>query len=234
MDLNYHAAYSFSAFSESDSSDSEEEKEDDFEDSSLELYQNKQNFQTVFPHILFGKEGKYFFPGTYDEASSLIIVLGNHKDQENLFSMYTFPPLLTNKIKDWSYDKLTCSVLYYYLNHRIAKNQLNPLDWNRVGDLIQSSAISREVFSFLKQNNIVNFASKNAHILGFMNSLMFPTYITYYDHNKPVLDVRIFYRFLKLANVEKSTIRDLIRTTINEQNRKAIVYFLHNELKLRK
>ena len=91
MGLNYHDAYSFSAFSESDS---EEEKEDEFETSYLELYQNKQNFQPVFSNVLFGKEGKYFFPGTYDEASSLIIVLGNYKDQENLFSAYTFSPLL--------------------------------------------------------------------------------------------------------------------------------------------
>ena len=229
MALNYHNAYSFSAFSESDS---EEENEEKFEDSYLELYQNKQNFQPVFSNVLFGKEGRYFFPGTYDEASSLIIVLGNYKDQENLFSMYTFPPLLIDKIKDWSYDKLTCSVLYYYLNHIIAKNQLNPLDWNRIGDLIQSSAISREVFAFLKQNNIVNFASKNEHILGFINSLMFPPYSTYYDSDLLVLDVRVFYRLLKLANVEKSTIRDLIKTTITEQNREAIVYFLENQLKI--
>lgn len=231
MGLNFHNAYSFSAFSESDS---EEEKEDFLETSYLELYQNKKNFQPVFSNILFGKEGKYFFPGTYDEASSLIILLGKYKDQENLFSIYIFPTLLIDKIKDWSYGKLTCSVLYYYLNHRIAKNQLNPLDWNRIGDLIQSSAISREVFSFLKQHNVVNFASKNEHIGGFMNSLMFPTYITYYDYRKTLPDVRVFYRLLKLANVEKSIIRDLIKITISEQNRKAIVYYFFNQLKLRK
>jgi hypothetical protein len=141
---------------------------------------------------------------------------------------------IRNKIKDWSYGKLTCSVLYYYLNHDLARNNITLLDWSFVGELIQSPAISREVFSFLKQNNIVNFASKNEHILGFMNSLMFPPYSTYYNYNKLVLDVRVFYRFLKLANVEKSTIRDLIKTTITEQNRKAIVYFLENQLKLRK
>lgn len=212
----------------------EDPKEENFEESSVELYQNKQNFQTVFPHILFGKEGKYFFPGTYDEASLLLTLLAAYKDQDYLFDSYTFPPLLTNKIKDWSYGKLTCSVLYYYLNHDLARNNITPLDWSFIGELIQSPAISREVFSFLKQNNIVNFASKNHHILGFMNSLMFPPYGTYYDYKKPVLDVRIFYRFLKLANVEKSTIRDLIKTTITEQNRKAIVYFLKNQLKLRK
>lgn len=231
MSLNHHDVYSFSAFFDSDS---EDEKENELEISYLELYQNKQNFQTVFPHTLFGKESKYFFPGTFDDASSLIIVLGNYKDQENLFSTYTFSPLLIDKIKDWSYNKLTCSVLYYYLNYKISKNQLNPLDWSRIGDLIQSSAISREVFSFLKQNNIVNFASKNEHILGFMNSLMFPTYITYYDTRKILPDVRVFYRLLNLANVEKSVIRDLIKTTITDQNKTAIIAFFFDQLKLRK
>jgi len=67
-----------------------------------------------------------------------------------------------------------------------------------------------------------------------MNSLMFPTYITYYDCRKTLPDVRVFYRLLKLANVEKSIIRDLIKITISEQNRKAIIYFFFNQLKLRK
>ena len=116
----------------------EDPKEDDFEESSVELYQNKQNFKTVFPHILFGKEGKYFFPGTYDEASLLLTLLGKYKDKDNLFSMYTFPPLLRTKIKDWFYAKLTCSVLYYFLNQKIAKNNINPVDWGLIGGLIQS------------------------------------------------------------------------------------------------
>lgn len=210
----------------------EDQEENNFEESSVELYQNKQKFQTVFPHILFGKEGKYFFPGTYDEASLLLTLLGEYKDQDNLFSSYTFPPLLTNKIKNWSYGKLTCSVLYYYLNYDLARNNITAVDWSLMGELIQSPAISREVFSFLKQNNIVNFASKNEHILGFLNSLMFPPYGTYYDSDLLVLDVRVFYRLLKLANVDKSTIRDLIKTTITEQNRDAIVYFLENQLKI--
>ena len=215
----------------------EDQEETSFEESSVELYQNKQKFQTVFPHILFGKEGKYFFPGTYDEASLLLTLLGEYKDQDNLFSSYTFPPLLTNKLKDWSYGKLTCSVLYYYLNYDLARNNITPHDWSLIGELIQSPAISREVFSFLKENNIVKFASKNEHILGFINSLIFPpyntyyTYSTYYNSTLLVIDVRVFYRLLKLANVEKSTIRDLIKTTITEQNRKAIIYFLKNQLK---
>lgn len=60
-----------------------------------------------------------------------------------------------------------------------------------------------------------------------MNSLMFPPYGSYYAYKKPVVDVRIFYRFLKLSgtsNIEKSIIRDLIKRTITEQNRKAIIY----------
>lgn len=70
--------------------------------------------------------------------------------------------------------------------------------------------------------------------LGFMDSLMFPPYSTYYNYNKFMLDVRFFYRLLKLTNVEKRIIRDLIKITITKQNIKTIVYFLENQLNLRK
>lgn len=229
MALNY-----YNAFSESES---ESEEEDNFEESYFELYKNKQNFQTVFSNKLFGTEGYYFFPGTYDEAYLLMTFLDIYKDQETLFNVYSFSPLLVDKIKDWPYDKLTCSVLYYYLNYKIAKNNLTCVDWSLVGNLLQSPANSRDVFSFLNKNNIVNFSSKSDHIVGFMHSLMFPPYGNYYNSNKPVVDVRIFYCILKLScpsNVEKSIIRDLIKRTITEQNRKPIIYFLQNQFKQRK
>ena len=240
MTLNCYNAFSLSAYKEEyesesgeEESESESEEEDDFERSDIELYPNKQNFQTVFSNQLFGTEGEYFFPGSYDEAALLTTLLGEYKDQESLFSSYSFSDLLVEKIKDWPYGKLTCSVLYYYLNHDIARNNINSVDWSQLGDLIQSPAISRDVFCFLKQNNVVNYVSKSGHILGFMKSLMFPPFSTYYDYHNPVLDVRIYYRLLRLANIEKSIIRDLIKITITEQKRKAIVYFLENQYKLR-
>lgn len=111
-------------------------------------------------------------------------------------------------------------------------------------------ALGRELDTMLKEqtdgtyfleNKIRNFASKNEPILGFMNSflefmnsLMFPPYSTYYNYNKLMLDVRFFYRLLKLTNVEKRIIRDLIKITITKQNIKTIVYFLENQLNLRK
>ena len=248
MTLNCYNAFSLSAYKEESESESEEyeseseeedygyelEEEADFEESDIELYPNKEDFQNVFSNKLFGTEGEYFFPGTFDEATLLTTLLGEYKDQESLFSSYIFSDLLVDKIKYWPYYKLTCSVLYYYLNSKLAKHDLNPVDWGLVGDLIQSPAISRVVFSFVKQNNILNFSSESDHIVGFIHSLIFPSYSTYYDYGNPVLDVRIYYRLLKLANIENSIIRDLIKTTIAEQNRKAIIYFLHNQLKSRK
>ncbi len=142
--------------------------------------------------------------------------------------MYSFSPFLRDEIKNWPYNKLTCSVLYYYLNIEIAKNNLNSQDWSMIGDFIQSPAISRDIFSFVKCHNIVKFSSKNHIILGFMNSLMFPPYINYCNNLKPLENVKILYRFLKLVNVEKFTMRNLIKTTITEQNKKAIVYFLES------
>ena len=128
----------------------ENHKEDNFEESSVELYQNKQNFKNVFFFQIsylasylvlvsyLVKNKNSFFPGTYDEASLLLTLLGKYKDQDNLFSSYTFSPLLINKIKDWFYAKLTCSVLYYFLNQKIAKSNRNPVDWCLIGGLIQS------------------------------------------------------------------------------------------------
>lgn len=191
-------------------------------------------FKLFFSNKLFDTEGYSFFPGTYDSAYLLLTLLGQFKDQESLFDSYVFSPLLRDKIKDWSYGKLTCSVLYYYLNHKLAKNKVTSVDWSQIGDLIQSPAISRDIFSFLNQNNIVNFSSKSEHILGFMKSLIFPPFSSYIDYTKSVRDVRIYYRFLNLANVEKSRIRELIKIIITEQNRKAIVYFLENEYNLYK
>lgn len=45
---------------------------DDFEESNFELYANRQYFINFFPDNLFGKEGKFFFPGTFNEANLLI------------------------------------------------------------------------------------------------------------------------------------------------------------------
>ena len=54
--------YDYDAFSD----------DDDFEGSLFELYANRQHFVTFFPDNLFGKEGKFFFPGTFNEANLLI------------------------------------------------------------------------------------------------------------------------------------------------------------------
>ncbi len=90
MALNY-----YNAFSESES---ESEEEDNFEESSFELYKNKQNFQTVFSNKLLGTAGYYFFPRTYDEAALLMTFLDIYKDRETLFNVYSFSPLLVDKI----------------------------------------------------------------------------------------------------------------------------------------
>ena len=194
----------------------------------LELSENKQMFRTAFPSKLFGPEGKYFFPGTVEDVSLFISIVNEYKDQKRLFSMYDICPFLEEEIKDWPYNKLACSVLYYYLNIEIGKNNLNSLDWSTIGDFLQSPAISREIFSFVKSYNILKFSSKNEMILGFMNSLMFPGYMSYCKNLKPFENVKSHYRILNLVNVEKFIIRDLIKTTIREQNRLAIVSFLEN------
>ena len=62
-----------------------------------------------------------------------------------------------------------------------------------------------------------------------MNSLMFPPSIYYCKTLKAVTSVKILYRILRLANVEKSIIRSLIKSSIVQQNNRAIVEFLNNQ-----
>lgn len=203
-------------------------EEKSFEASNIELYQNKQNFRTAFPSQFFGKEGKYFFPGTLDELYFFISMGNEFKDQKSLFSMYKISPFLKDKIKNWPYNKLTCSVLYSYLNIEIVNNNLDPQDWGIIGDFLQSPAVSQDTFSFVKYHNILKFSSKNHMISGFIASLMFFPYIYYCKSLTPLEEVKILYRFLKLVNVEKVTIRNLIKTTIREQNRLAILTLLES------
>lgn len=59
----------------------DEDQDEDYEESDFELYQNKENFQSFFPDKLYGKEGKYFFPGTIDEACLLVTQLPLAKNQ---------------------------------------------------------------------------------------------------------------------------------------------------------
>ena len=155
----------------------------------------------MFSDQLFGKEGKYFFPGTYDEASLLLDLLYTFKDQKHLFSMYTFSPLLIDMIEDWPFSKFSCSILYYYLNIDMAKNNIISKDWSMIAKLIQSPNISQAIYSFVKRHNIVSFSSKNMIIAGFMHSLMFSPSISYCKNLKSVTEVKILYRLLKLANV---------------------------------
>ena len=202
-------------------------EEEPFEESTTEMYLNKQKFNNAFPSKLFGIDGKYFFPGTLDEASILVGVVGLFKDQKTLFSYHKFSPLLRDKIKDWTYGKLACSVLYYYLNSEISRSSINFQDWHMIAGLIHSPIINREVFCFLKFYNIMIFSSKYQVILGFRDWFTFPVSMINYRNLKPVEEMKVIYRSLKLVGVENFIIRDLIKKTFAEKNKDAILLFLH-------
>lgn len=73
---------------------------------------------------------------------------------------------------------------------------------------------------------MVTFSPKNNSILGFL--LTFTNSKTSVPSN--LLEIKIFYNLLSLLNLEKSIIRELIKTAITEQNREGIKKFLRNQL----
>ena len=93
MILYYRNVFAFSIYKEGDFKERDygvEGGEESFEDTNIELYPNKEKFKTVFPNQLFGINGYYFFPGTYDFAELVLTLLGSYKDQINFLSLYTF------------------------------------------------------------------------------------------------------------------------------------------------
>lgn len=204
---------------------------DDFKESNFELYANRQHFRTVFPDNLFGKEGKFSFPGTFDEGNELVKAFASMKETQDLFNMYSYPPLFRDEVKNCPYGKSTCSTLYYYLNSILITNNLTISDWKTVAELIQSPVISPDILSFVNQHNLITYSSRNTQIMGFIDSLLYPSFdISYRETASPLPCVKSLYRLLKLANVERSITRVSIKIAFSEQDLKAVLQVLDNQL----
>ena len=94
-----------------------------FDKNDVYLYPDKEKFNCFFQDDLFGKEGKFFFPGNLEDASVVVQNLYTVENVNEFFSMYEFTIVIENKLKSWSCGTLACSALYYYLN----SNYLNIL-----------------------------------------------------------------------------------------------------------
>lgn len=146
-----------------------------------------------------------------------------------LFTYFGYAPLLKDKVDNWSYNQLTCSTLYFYINIKLKEKDLTFKDCQYVCGMIQSPAISRAVFCFVKNNNLMSFWSNEDKIDGFVQSLYCPPYWIYYKEDKESPDylrnltsLKIHYRLLRLMDLEKWLIRILIELTIIEQNKEQI------------
>lgn len=203
---------------------------DDFEASDSTVYVNRQHFRMVFSDNIYGKEGKRFFPGTFDEAQELIEAFSSCGDKEFLFRMYDYPPLFKYEIENWSFSELTCSTLYYYLNTIMVTENINAFSWKLIAELILTPPISRDVFSFVNKNDLLDFSSRTKLLKGIWYTLVSPQFARQYREKDPPLPyVKGLYRLLQLANVEKFVIRVLIKTSFNERNLEAIVKFLEDQ-----
>ena len=202
---------------------------DDFEASDSTVYANRQHFRMVFSDNIYGKEGKRFFPGTFDEAEELIDAFPRYRDKDFLFRVYKYPPLFTYEIESWSYSELTCSTLYYYLNTLMVTENLDEFSWKLIGKLILNPVISRDVFSFVNKNNLVDFSSRKKLSKGIQYTLLSSEFAAQCrEKDPPLLYVKSLYRLLKLANVDKYLIRISIKKSFSVRNLEAIVEVLKN------
>ena len=71
---------------------------DDF--SAFDLDVDRPYFRIVFPDNVFGEKGKFFFPGTFDQAEELIEAFSRCRDKEFLFRMYYYPFIFKDKIRN--------------------------------------------------------------------------------------------------------------------------------------
>ena len=91
--------------------------------------------------------------------------------------------------------------------------------------------ISPDIFSFVNQHNLITYSSRNTQIMGFIDSLLYPSFdISYRETASPLPCVKSLYRLLKLANVERSITRVSIKIAFSEQDLKAVLQVLDNQL----
>ena len=103
--------------------------------------------------------------------------------------------------------------------------------WKTIAELLQSPVISLDILSFVNQHNLITFSSRNHQIMGFIDSLLYPSFeISYRETASSLPSVKSLYRLLKLANVERSIIRVSIKTAFSEQDLNAVLQVLDNQL----
>ena len=219
--------------------DSYENNNTSFDENDTKLYPNKENFNCFFQDDLFGKEGKFFFPGNFEDALVIVSHLFTYNDLDYFFSNFDFPLLLENKLKSWSCSTVACSALYYYLNakfltvlkfYKYKENQVyvEPRDWRFIISLIYSPVFGRDIFSFVNRHQIKAFSPEGCVIGALKFCLIFPFVVPHSTVSKDVPPVKVLYRLLKLTGIDKNTIRSLIKTTFADKTPKKLIYYLHD------
>jgi len=203
-----------------------------FSENDTNLDPKKEDFDSFFEDDLFGKGGKFFFPGTFDDANKIVHELYQVEDLDELFGFYEFS--FENQVKNWSPSTLACSALYYYLNSTYLPvfyqaplfSAIKPYDWKMICYMMHSSIIGRDIFSFVIRHNLTRYSKEENIVRSIKWSLIFPPYISYRSINEKVPPVKTLYRILRLTTLDRSTIREHIRRTFAEQTPKALICFL--------
>lgn len=122
-------------------------------------------------NILFGEKGRYYWPGTVDEAIFLLRQTPYSPNKKHLIEAEPISDCLENLTQTWSFATFVNSALYFVLeedtNERIKNKQnfLNIYDWPLIIPLMFNSSINKEVILFIEQNYKVpyDFLIEAAH-----------------------------------------------------------------------
>ena len=132
----------------------------------------KTNKSTYFNNSCFLKSSKesFLWPGTdtlaeavltaipYCKSSSCVINVICHRNR-NFLSENGTALLFLKKLEERSYEELTRSVLFYFLQkeYKEKNESLDYIDWLRVVQLLLQPAVTDSVLLFMEQQNLAEF-----------------------------------------------------------------------------
>lgn len=172
----------------------------------------------------FDKKGKFFWPGSFQDCSELIKVIPSYQNTTQLFELLDFEPEILEKIKQWSFLEICCSLYYYYFDTLFFKRKLRnePLIrvdvWSNAAFFILNSKISLDFSAFINQLGLPTQSSKNSILDGIIYCLNY----TKID-NDIIYSKSSFKNLLSLVNISERKSTLLIEKSFAQKSTVPIV-----------
>ena len=139
--------------------------------------EQNQNLYTL-PSSIFDKKGIFAWPGTFDDSVDLLETIYHYESKAKLFYSIDFPSRIGNKIKNWSFLEICCSLYYFYLEKIIEQRQkrndppVSAQVWVTASTFILNPKISTGFSQFIRDLQIVDHSNKKDILRGIINHLM--------------------------------------------------------------